>query len=129
MTHPPRFLSLEPKPRCPNRRCERFVYELDPEQFLGALKCPKCGAHWWAFKLQAGDVRSQLLQDFEGDTVIVETMMTLYNVPAQISAPAFWQIWLSGNEFYRFVKDDSTGLRGRSLALFRRLAGRLRHSA
>lgn len=127
--HPPRFLSLEVKLRCPNRRCNRFVFELDPEEYSGAIRCPKCGSHWWAFRLKAGNVREQLLADFEGDERVVDTMMALYSLPLHVDRPLFWQIWLTGNEFYRYNKDESPGARGRSLALFRRLAALLRSSA
>lgn len=127
--HPPRFLSLEVKLRCPNRRCQRFVFELDAEQYTGALKCPKCGSRWWAFRLAAGDVRRQLLDNFEGDEDVVDTMMALYEVPVSLDRPMFWQIWLSGNEFYRFNKEQESGTSGRSLALFRRLAALLKSTA
>jgi hypothetical protein len=129
LNHPPRFLSLEVKPRCPNRRCKRFVFEIYPDRYDGALKCPRCSSRWWAFRLSAGNVRQQLLDAFEGDEAVVDTIMALYDVPLELSRPMFWQIWLSGNEFYRFNKDQESSTGGRSLALLRRLATLLRPTA
>lgn len=125
----PRFLSLEPVLRCPDRRCHRMVFAKDPEIYLGGLTCDRCGAHWWATRLQAGNVREQLLHDYEGEAFLVAQLMILFGLPETIEQPMFWQVWLSGNEWYRYNKDTSSGIRSRSKALLQRVVSLLKRAS
>ena len=101
-----------------------MLFVADPEVFLGSLTCPKCGEHWWATHLQAGDVRVQLMSDYDGDYWLVDQLMALFRLPASIEQPMFWQIWLTGNQSHHFHKAERTGIRARSAALLRSLLRR-----
>jgi hypothetical protein len=121
---PPTIRSLEPSLRCPDRRCRRLVFSVDAEIGSLAVKCeaPRCGAHWWATRLQAGDVRAQLLVDFEENEYLVDSLMTLFDLPQFIDRPLWWQVWLTGNEWAGFSRSSRGGSRGRSVSLLNRIA-------
>lgn len=115
------MLSLEPVLRCPARQCGRVLIDVELE--LGsttALRCPrkKCRSHWWATHLEAGNIRQQLLDDFEDETV-VDQLMGVFGLPLTIDRPMYWQVWLTGEEFHGFNKTKTAG--GRTVALFRNL--------
>jgi hypothetical protein len=120
---PPRLLSLEPLLRCPNRRCGEIVLNVNPEMGTSAVyRCErkKCRSHWWAKRLEPGDVRAQLLVDYE-DPDIVDWQMRLWKLPDTIPRSMYWQVWLSGEEFHSFNTDQSTGRLGRSTTLFQKM--------
>jgi hypothetical protein len=117
------FLSLEPVLKCPNRRCERIANGLSAD--LITVSCKSCGTHWWATWLEAGDIRSQLRAQFDGNELFVQLLDSL-GAPERIESPAFWQIWLSGNDQYQFTdRTKPGGILPRSHALIRRLSGLL----
>jgi hypothetical protein len=116
--------------QCP--RCGRLVNRENPEVFVGAVSCGTgskgagdarhrggCGAHWWATKLQAGSVREQLLEDYDGDSALVAHLMVHFGLPESIDRPMFWEIELTGNQLYRYNKDPSPGILGRSTQLLK----------
>src|SRR5437879_7810213 len=113
--------SLEPVLRCPNTTCARMVFRADPELYVGALTCERCGTHWWATRFHRGDVRVQLSADFYGDAELVDRLMHRFHLPPSIDRAMYWQVRLTGNQLYRYNKDDAGGMRGRSIALLRRL--------
>lgn len=124
----PRFLSLEPVLRCPDRRCKKIVF-INPEVYLGGLTCAKCGGHWWATRLQPGSVRQQLLNDYDGDEFLVAQLMALFELPETIETPMFWQVWLTGNQLYHYNTDAGSGVRGRSKALLQSVVRLLRRAS
>lgn len=124
------MIGLVPILQCP--RCERVVTGRDPEVFVGVLTCgtgsrgandPRhrcgCGTHWWAARLQAGSVRAQLLDDYDGDARLVDHLMAHFGLPESIEEPMFWEIELTGNQLYRYNKDSSPGILGRSTQLLK----------
>lgn len=115
--------TVSPVLRCP--WCGKMAY-IDAETFTGSLKCGGrggCGKHWWATRIQ-GDVRAQLLEDFEGDETLVESFVAAFNLPASAPAEgAFWQIRLAGRESYRYHTYPGAG---RSIALLRNVLALLR---
>lgn len=123
-----RELSLPTVLCCP--ACGRYAFGKLPELFVGGLKCARCEAHWWATTLQAGSVRDQLLEHFEGDVVLVDQLMNLFGLPLLIEERRFWQILLSGNEWHRYNKDAAApGERGRSVALLRGVVSTVRRAS
>jgi hypothetical protein len=121
------LLSLERFLTCP--ACHRQASMGLPELYVGALSCKRCGAHWWANRLRAGSVRAQLLADYEGDEELVIHLMTLFGLPETIEEPRFWQILLSGQQWYRYHQDSAPGIRGRSIALLRGVVSILRRAS
>lgn len=119
-----RPLSLVPFLCCP--ACNRQVGLSLTELYVGGITCKRCGAHWWATRLRAGDVRAQLLADFEGDADLVNHLMTLFGLPERISESKFWQVLLNGQQWYRYSQDAAPGLRSRSIALLRGVVTLLR---
>jgi hypothetical protein len=116
---PPLFLSLEPVLKCPNRRCERIAYGLSAD--LITVSCKSCGTHWWATRLEAGDIRSQIRAQFDGNELFV-TLLDQVGAPERIDQPMFWQLWLSGNDQYQFTdRTRAGGILARSHALVRKL--------
>lgn len=119
---PPQFLSLEPVLRCPNPRCGRAVNARLHVELL-TITCKHCGAHWWATRLAAGDIRSQMRAAFDGNEVFVELLDTL-GAPERVEQPVFWQLWLSGNEHYHLTNVSIPGgILQRSHELVRKLIG------
>lgn len=116
ITMPLRALSLEPVLKCP--ACGKMAFRQDPELYRGAMTCEskKCDCHWWAFRLGAGSIRGQLLHAFDDATLVAE-LMDLFGLPSSIDRPMFWQIQLTGNEWYRYNSDRE--LPTRSTALLR----------
>ena len=119
-TRPPLILSFEPVLTCPNRRCHRIAYGLSGD--LITITCKHCGSHWWATRLDAGDIRAQIRAQFDGNELFVELLDRLA-APARIEAPMFWQLWLSGNEQYQFTDRKNTGgILARTHKLIRKLS-------
>lgn len=117
---PPRILSLEPIPRCPNERCGEYA-GVDVEQGgTIAIRCSrkKCRSHWWATRFRAGSIREQLVSDYE-DADAVNRLIALFGLPESISSPMYWQVRLTGEEFLSFNRDENVGRLARSLNLFR----------
>jgi hypothetical protein len=114
------MLSLVLELSCPacNRLVNKHGAALKPDLFLGALKCDRCGVHWWATRFDTGSIRGQLLRDFE-DVDLVDQLMTLFGLPSLIEEPRFWQVQLDGRQWYRYNQDSAPGIRGRSLTLLR----------
>ena len=120
---PPPTFSLEPIPRCPDRRCRRPR----PDINLGigselSVRCEnkKCRTHWWASRLRAGSVEEQLMRDFD-DRATVEQLVAkfrIYRLPLVIAEPLYWQVWLTGPEAHEYnrAKDER-----RALELIRRV--------
>lgn len=109
--------------RCPDRRCRYIVDRVDLEHGSTiALTCrlKSCRAHWWATRFRAGSVRDQLLADYE-DADFVDSLMRLYDLPAWLEEPAYWQVILSGAQLYAFNKDAAAGRLARSANLLRGL--------
>jgi hypothetical protein len=107
-------LRLVPRLRCP--WCGKMAFAVDPDSFTGSLTCAKCGEAWWAIRIY-GDVRANLMRDFEGDVVMVESFMTAFNLPALApEGGAFWQLKLAGRQSHRYHKHPERGvLRTKSL--------------
>lgn len=122
---PPRFCSLSAAIRCPDRRCARLVFS-SPEQFLGVLQCDRCKGHFWVTRLEAGSVRAQLVEDYDGDAGVADHMMALFDLPAEIDRPMYWHIWLTHKESHAYNTDTAPA---RSLRLFRRLIDVLQRKA
>jgi hypothetical protein len=121
-----RALSLERFLTCP--ACHRQASMGLPELYVGGLTCKRCGAHWWATRLQTGSVRAQLLVEFE-DVECVNQLMLLFGLPEMISEPVFWQILLNGQQWYRYHQDSAPGIRGRSIALLRGVVSILKRAS
>lgn len=100
----PRVLSLELVLRCP--ACGKMAFRQDPELYRGAMTCEskKCDCHWWAFRLKPGSIRGQLLEAFD-DLMFVAELMDSFGLPDTIARPMFWQIQLTGSEWYRYNND------------------------
>jgi hypothetical protein len=130
ITPNPPALSLVVNLSCP--KCFRLVNKhgaaLNPDLFTGALKCDRCGAHWWATRFDAGSIRSQLLEDFE-DVELADALMSLFGLPAIIEERRYWQINLDGRQWYRYQQDTAPGIRGRSIALLRGVVAFLRRAS
>lgn len=94
-----RPLCLVASMQCPDPRCQKRVYDFDPEVFRGAIRCarPKCGRRWWAMRLHPGGVLPQLAAVF-GEELALD-LFGLYGFPDSIAAPMFWQLSLSGTEY------------------------------
>jgi hypothetical protein len=116
----PRFCSLSPVLRCPDRRCGKIVYT-NPEAFLGGMVCARCKGHFWATRFEAGSVRQQLLAHFDGEEDVVATIMSLFDLPLMVEQPVYWHVWLTGAEYQAYNRDAATGPWARSRALLRRL--------
>ena len=120
---PPLFLSLEPVLRCPNRRCYKIPFGVASD--LLTITCDHCQAHWWANRLEAGDVRSQIRAQFDGDELFVQLLDAL-EAPERIDTPMYWQLWISGHDQYSFTNRASPGgILVRSHELIRKLSGLL----
>lgn len=118
---PPLILSLEPVLRCPNRRCGKIAYGISGD--LITYSCKSCPAHWWATRLDAGDIRAQIRAAFDGNELFVELLDKL-GAPERIETPMFWQLWISGHEQYQFTdKSKLSGILIRSHELIRKLVG------
>jgi hypothetical protein len=105
---PPLFLSLEPILRCPNRRCRLVARGLSVD--LLAITClnKHCRTHWWATRLEAGDIRSQVRAQFDGNELFVELLDRL-GAPERIDQPMYWQLWIDGSERHRFTDRTVSG--------------------
>lgn len=119
---PPAFLSLEPIIRCPNRRCGEIPYGQRGD--LLTYQCAKCGARWWANRFAAGDIRSQIRAQFDGNESFVELLDAL-GAPERIDKPMYWQLWISGNEQYHLM-DHENSLLTLSHELIRKILGLLK---
>lgn len=120
---PPLFLSLETAIKCPNRRCGKVAH-INSE--LVAMKCAHCGWHWWATQLAAGDIRSQIRSQFDGNELFVE-LLDILGAPERIDEPMYWQIPVSGHERYRLTDRSKLGaLLEQSHELIRKLVERYR---
>lgn len=128
---PPLIWSFEPRLRCPDRRCAKYAYGSIGD--LLAVTCKQkeggCGAHWWATWLYAGDVRSQILSAFDGSDVFVRILDDM-RAPERVETSGFWQIWLTGNEHYRFMdRSSSISFLIRTHEFMRSLSGLLRKAS
>jgi hypothetical protein len=130
MTHMRRSTDIkcrvEPVLRCP--ACGKMAIDCDPDSFTGTMRCEakRCRAHWWATVLRAGDVRAQLMADFDGDEAAVKLIMARFDLPTHLTTHIFWQVLLTGNQAHHYHKDrEQGGLRRRSLALLRRVLAAL----
>ncbi|HEY9227405.1 MAG TPA: hypothetical protein VIP11_12200 [Gemmatimonadaceae bacterium] len=89
---------------------------------LITIKCVKCGAYWWAVRLDAGDVRAQLLDQFDGDRSVLAVLDAI-DAPAVLDRPMYWQLWITGNDHYRFTNKHAAGnVLESSREMMRRLA-------
>jgi hypothetical protein len=121
-------LTLVLLPACP--WCGRLMFSIDADDFSGVLSCAKCDRHWWAMRLEGGDVRTQLLDHFEGDAGLVDQIITSFMLPPTLPSPgAFWQIKLEGRQSHRYHKHPERSGRVRSVALLRGLVALFRHAS
>lgn len=128
---PPLLWSFEPILRCPDRRCAKKAYGSSGDllTLTCVIKAGGCGAHWWATWLYAGDVRSQIRSQFDGNEIFVQLLDEM-NAPERVDHPGFWQIWLTGNEHYRMMDRSSPGgILGRTHEFMRSLSGLLRKAS
>lgn len=122
LSRPPFIPSLEPYVRCPNRRCGLRARATGD---LLVLTCENkhCRAHWWATRLEAGDIRSQIRAAFDGNEHFVE-VMDAFGLPERIDRPMYWQIWLSGGDKFAMSDESKIGsLLVRTHAMMKRLVG------
>lgn len=118
---PPQFLSLEPVPRCPNRRCARYPTH-DVNSDLLVFACQRCSARWWATRFAPGDIRPQLLEDYGGDESFVDYLMGMFELPLSIGRPMYWQVWISIDDHAALAKAmPSARVRDHARAFFLRL--------
>lgn len=119
---PSPILSLEPVLRCP--RCATLFASWGAvEVFVGALVCRRCRGHWWATRFEAGNVRDQLVRDYDGDADLADRLMSTFTLPAIVSAAVWWQIMLTGNEYHHYTRETrTTNARAISHALLTRLS-------
>ena len=114
----PPFL-IEPVLRCPYcRKTPRGYHEI----FAGALMCENCRRHWWATVLEAGVLRRQLL-DLYNEQPLADALIAMFRLPESIDERSYWQIQITGREFYRYTTNAEVGPLGRSAALLRRIVG------
>lgn len=114
---PQNLLSLSPVLRCPYRRCEYLASGLSGD--LLTVSCRKCGGHWWAMRLEPGDVRAQLRRHFNEDDTVVEFLDAL-GAPATLAEPMYWQVCISKDEHYQFVSTAARrGMPDRTRDFFR----------
>ena len=105
----PQALSLVPTLRCP--KCDKKVFRMDPELFIGTLACEKkqCDCRWWATALSAGSVPAQLVEQFEDEAFVAE-LVAAWHLPPALPEPMFWQIPLTGHQHYAYQRDGSRHL-------------------
>lgn len=121
-------LTLVLLPACP--WCRKLMFAIDADDFSGVLSCGKCERHWWAMRLEGGEVRPQLLDHFEGDAALVDQIIETFSLPVTLPSPgAFWQIRLAGRQSHRYHKHPERGGRVRSVALVRGVVALLRDAS
>jgi hypothetical protein len=60
------------------------------------------------------------MHDYD-DAATVESLMNIFGLPDWVDEPVYWQIWLSGADFFAFNQNREPGRLARSLTLFRSL--------
>lgn len=103
----PLVLSLEPIIRCPNPDCRRLPYS-NGDVLVITCAYKYCRSHWWATRLEAGDIRSQILAQFDGNDLFVE-LLDILGAPERIDQPMYWQLWLSGGTHHAMVDARQPG--------------------
>ena len=68
----------------------------------------RCRQHWYAIYLRAGAVEPQLIPIFSA--AIARENMRLWQLPATLREPMFWQLALSRNQFAAHGALSSRGL-------------------
>jgi hypothetical protein len=90
--------ALVPYLRCPDRRCRQPVINVESgRRYSGALRCIRssCRQHWFVESLDAGDVRAQLAELWDGNLEWVDYVMRRDHLPSHIDQAMYYQIPLS----------------------------------